>query len=498
MAEVATSSDITGEHETVNIEARPNNPITEEWKAILRGMNSVTSTPSRESKRGMMQKVPQIMRIQNQQEYDPMVVSLGPYHHSKQELQLAEKFKPIALRLYVSYCLGSTTDDLYNKVLEVIGFARRSYIEGSTDAYSDEELALMMLLDACFILNVIHCVSLKLPYLQEQETRFPYYSLTPFTPSVDVEMDEERMTDVDRVVLIYHEHLGGLGWVNIFRDMFLLENQLPCEVLHVLLLFRFGSRETGDDMIKKFIDFIVYRQRIRKNEVLIFSSQRFHPPLHLLEIYRTSFLNRSHSQQHSGRWKDKCRLSESSYTHYTHSCRSVTELKAKGIRFRPSIGKSLTDIKFDSNTLFGQLELPPRIITSKAKAIFLNLIAYEMCPYTPNDFSVTSYFGFMKSLINHPNDVKELRSKHILLNKLDSDKDVANMYADISIPTVNNAIFEDVEESIQEHYNNKAKTWIAELISEYLSSPWTAIALLAAIFLLVLSFLQTYFTISKA
>ncbi|KAK3019463.1 hypothetical protein RJ639_005147 [Escallonia herrerae] len=78
-----------------------------------------------------------------------------------------------------------------------------------------------------------------------------------------------------------------------------------------------------------------------------------------------------------------------------------------------------------------------------------------MCPHTPNDFSLTSYIGFMKSLINHPNDVKLLRSNHILLNKLNSDEELAKMYAEMSIPTVNNAIFMSVQERMQEHYNSR-------------------------------------------
>ncbi|KAK2978435.1 hypothetical protein RJ640_023594 [Escallonia rubra] len=119
-----------------------------------------------------------------------------------------------------------------------------------------------------------------------------------------------------------------------------------------------------------------------------------------------------------------------------------------------------------------------------------------MNPHTPNDFGVTSYIGFMKSLINHPDDVKVLRSKHILLDKLNSDEELAKIYMEISIPTVNNAFFIEVQEKIQEHYNSMAKRWIAQMISLYLSNPWTAIGLLAATLLLVLNFLQTYFTIS--
>ncbi|KAK2978437.1 hypothetical protein RJ640_023596 [Escallonia rubra] len=455
----------------------------EEWKAAISGEQKIGGVLN-EKRRRIIHRISPLLRANksNEKEYDPVVVSLGPYHHNKGELQLAEKFKPRTLRMFLAHCFNKTIDDLCEVVLAMVDIARSSYVEGSTDAYDDEEFSRMMLLDACFILSVI-CGDT----FQTENT-----DCDPFTPSL-VAMDNMM---VDPVVLQYHEHLGALGWANIFRDMFLLENQVPYEVLRVLINFTFDIGNEREATMNRFVDFIVHRQRTSQPEGRTLStsiSQR--QPSHLLEMYRTSFLRFDSNQKHSP--KAKFRVDgKNRFTNYTHSCRSATELKAKGINFSPSTGKSLTDIDFNSFDFFGKLEIPSRVITPSAKAIFLNLIAYEMSPHNPNDFSVTSYIGFMKSLINHPADVKMLRSNRILLNKLNSDEELAKMYMEISIPTVNNAIFMNVQERIQEYYNSRAKTWIAQMISRYLSSPWTAIGLLAATLLLVLTFLQTYFTIS--
>ncbi|KAK3019467.1 hypothetical protein RJ639_005151 [Escallonia herrerae] len=478
--------------ETIKIDVDGDYRAIKEWEAAIRGEQIFTGVANEKNRR-IIHKISPMLRTDksNEKEYDPVVVSLGPYHHNKGELQLAEKFKPRTLLMFLASCPGKTIDDLCERVLAMVDIARSCYVEGSTDAYDDKEFSRMMLLDACFILSVICSEIFQRRYMGNQTlpTKNTNFQLTPSLGARD-------QKEVDPVVLLYHEHLGALGWANIFRDMFLLENQVPYEVLRVLINFRSNVGNEPEETMNSFVDFIVHRQGTSMPEGRTLStsiSQR--RPSHLLEMYRTSFLRFDSNQKHSP--KAKFRVDgKNRFTNYTHSCRSATELKAKGINFRPSTGKSLTDIDFNSFGFYGQLEIPSRVITPSAKATFLNLIAYEMSPHTPNDFSVTSYIGFMKSLINHPDDVKVLRSNHILLNKLNSDEELAKMYVEISIPTVNNAIFMNVQERIQEHYNSKAKTSISQMISRYLSSPWTAIGLLAATLLLVLTFLQTYFTIS--
>ncbi|KAK2995071.1 hypothetical protein RJ640_028241 [Escallonia rubra] len=429
--------------ETIKIDVADDYLAIKEWEAALGGKQTNTSLLNNKN-RNIIHKISPLLRTDksNKKEYDPVVVSLGPYHHNKGELQLAEKFKSRTLQMFLASCEGITIDDLCEGVLAMVDIARSCYVEGSTDAYDDEEFSRMMLMDACFILTIICSEIFDWRYMGNQR---PHTKNTNFALTLSLGARDD--TKVDHVVLLYHEHL-------------------------------------------------VHRERTSEPEgrtsSTSVSQQR---PSHLLEMYRTSFLRFDSNQKHSP--KAKFRVDgKNRFTNYTHSCRSTTELKAKGIHFRPSTGKYLTDIDFNSFGFYGQLEIPSRVITPSAKAIFLNLIAYEMSPHTPNDFSVTSYIGFMKSLINHPDDVKVLRSNHILLNKLNSDEELAKMYMEISIPTVNNAIFMIVQERIQEHYNSRGKTWIAQMISRYLSSPWTAIGLLAATSLLVLTFLQTYFTIS--
>ncbi|KAG8363660.1 hypothetical protein BUALT_Bualt19G0045600 [Buddleja alternifolia] len=181
---------------------------------------------------------------------------------------------------------------------------------------------------------------------------------------------------------------------------------------------------------------------------------------------------------------------------YYHSFRSVTDLKAKGIHFRPSPTESLMDVKFTSNFLYAQVQLPFWCVSVNSKVFFLNIIAFEFSPNNLTCCEVTAYMHFMKSLIERPEDVKELREKRILITMLGSDEEVLSVYKEINTYWgFNDHIYHDVKEKIQSHYNSKRKTWIAELIHTYFRSPWTILTFLAAFTLLCLSSLQTCYTV---
>ncbi|KAH1260472.1 hypothetical protein GmHk_02G003587 [Glycine max] len=77
-------------------------------------------------------------------------------------------------------------------------------------------------------------------------------------------------------------------------------------------------------------------------------------------------------------------------------------------------------------------KLPEIVVDDTTAATVLNLIAYEMCPDFENDYGICSYVSFLDSLIDHPDDVKALRSEQILLNSLGSDEKVANLFNTIS------------------------------------------------------------------
>ncbi|KAJ0078904.1 hypothetical protein Patl1_23454 [Pistacia atlantica] len=119
-----------------------------------------------------------------------------------------------------------------------------------------------------------------------------------------------------------------------------------------------------------------------------------------------------------------------------------------------------------------------------------------MCPDFLNDFGVSSYVGFLDTLIDKAQDVKELRDKQILHNFLGSDEEVAKLFNKIGTDIVSNpTIYRDVKSKIQRRYDNKLMTSIAQFNHQHFRSPWSALAFLAAIIALAATVAQAIYTI---
>ncbi|XP_076905834.1 UPF0481 protein At3g47200-like [Bidens hawaiensis] len=125
--------------------------------------------------------------------YVPKVVSIGPYHFGKPELDPVEKLKPH----FTMKLLGRPEDlrSLCNKLAEpgMVQELRNFYEENSTTEFSDMDFAKMMLLDACFIY---------------------YYTIFIY------DGNPERCLELKTSQI-----------VSISKDLLLLENQIPYKVL---------------------------------------------------------------------------------------------------------------------------------------------------------------------------------------------------------------------------------------------------------------------------
>ncbi|KAH7851771.1 hypothetical protein Vadar_016342 [Vaccinium darrowii] len=125
--------------------------------------------------------------------------------------------------------------------------------------------------------------------------------------------------------------------------------------------------------------------------------------------------------------------------------------------------------------------------------MLLNLEAFEACSDNTNDLGVTSYIWFMESIVDQDEDVKELQSKGIPINSIGWDKYVVDLFKDIITglaPRVDAYLL--VKTSIAMHLV-KAKwtpiqiaTWVKDVMR---------FAVLYAVVDILLSFIQTYFTV---
>ncbi|CAA3007677.1 Hypothetical predicted protein [Olea europaea subsp. europaea] len=398
------------------------------------------------TKKPQMERVPSLLR-QNKSYtncYDPLIVSIGPYHHGNQKCEEFEKLKiPISHKFWYA-CIDNhvSIEQLYEEVVKVGKSARECYNKGWTDGYDDELFNRMMFLDACFVLHIMFIVRIENAHNWTDENLKEVYD----------RLDKS----------FYH----------VLRDLFLLENQIP------LLTNSFSNA------VKKFLKKMTGRSSESGPEEEI---QNWDESPHLLHLVRQKLI-----------WpfkhEKKNLMAYIREPNARESYLSVTELQSAGIYFKPSKTRNLIDVEFKSRLVFGTLTLPSIRVDHLTKTLLLNLVAYEMCPHGPSDLRVTSYICLMDSLIDNADDVKELKKRRILINKLGSDEKLAQFFNEISTDLVPPFLaYLDAKLKIDNHCKHKGHIWMAEWVHKYFSSPWALMAFLGAILALALTMAQTYF-----
>ncbi|KAL0006812.1 hypothetical protein SO802_008314 [Lithocarpus litseifolius] len=440
-------------------------------------------------------KVPLRLRkakgIRSEDYFDPTVTSFGPYHHGKRELQEIDTIKDEVMLKFIKES-GKSFPEFYYKVRKMIDHTRACYVDCSKEKYCDDTLALIMLRDGCFI-----------SYL------------------LDIVVEAEKW---DKVSELFVNHGKLLGLISVAKDMVLLENQIPLSVLELLMSLRYNNKKVVPKMIKQFIYYVFLG--ISLEDVLEDMNVEFwgispeevpkdineEPQAHcLLECIQKEF-----SKVVDGKKERSLCLNFVPFVNSSKkepdliddfpSYRSLSELKAKGIHFKPinssphSFKKrksfSIFDIEFIQGFFYSQLKLPPLVLGHASVILWNNLIAFELSPACKTNIVFVSYISFLNALIANPDDVKELRSKRILLNFAGSDEEMFKFFKEISTGSIqDSSIYRNIREDIEKHCRSKIRTWAAEIIYKYFRNPWSALGLFAGIAVVVLSFLQTYFTI---
>ncbi|KAI4356957.1 hypothetical protein L6164_000933 [Bauhinia variegata] len=279
------------------------------------------------------------------------------------------------------------------------------------------------------------------------------------------------------------------------RDLLLLENQLPYQVLKLLV---------HDEMevelklsMRRFCELqnmfkVKYSSQHRpfltepeRQKQIVESTG---PPSHILDCLYNTVL----SFPESGQTMDDLPVRLLDQEQITY--RSIRELKASAIQIERIENDALASFSRSKGCFFdtARLRLRPLILDDSTIPILLNLIAYEMCSDFKNDFHISSFIKFLDLLIDDPEDVKELRREGILQHSLGSDKHVSEFFNIIGSGLVQNPhAFPFLNHVMEWHYKNKFRIWMAEAYYTHCRSPLTIIALTAAATLLILTIIQT-------
>ncbi|KAJ4842293.1 hypothetical protein Tsubulata_028860 [Turnera subulata] len=574
------------------------------------------STRRRMLNRPLIQKVPFMLsnRSSIKKYYVPKTVSFGPLHYLKHELHLAEKFKRQLAKCFVKACCpsGMSIRALYDKIIPPEFQKPQADSRQKSNKPEDDTAKAIPPADSKQKSNKPEdtakakppaadskqkskesedTAKAKPPTDSKQKSTEPEETATKLQPSPDTYImqwrklyEEGTFEDIsyDRLALILlvdgcavlfyilwftdpdqiKEDVKQMIATDIafeLQDLFLLENQIPFEVLKFLMENTRQGKVYWMDIIKKFIgnyvggpntqqdttskhvyDEITGSLHTKQEDEESSIGERNHQedPIHLLGLTRDTLVGPHHDvvvppTNEGGRGQQLTTQNQSSVqkrgpnivARATTSAGRVQqqttpskegkirhprqrlyafhyaqELKEAGIKLTRSQTSYLKDRAFSSHHCFGKLELPPIIVDEFMATLFYNLIAYERLPDFTNDYQVTAHICFLDTLIGQVQDVAELRAAGILYNRLGRDDEVCTLFHEmaadiIPFPDPCWDIQQKIDNYFKEMEKNKLVSWLGEAMKLYFRSPWTVIAFLAGAFTILVTVVQTYFTI---
>ncbi|GAU49396.1 hypothetical protein TSUD_366900 [Trifolium subterraneum] len=424
-----------------------------------------------------IQRVPKFLR-QNERfaKYcSPKIISFGPIHHNSKSLEEGEHYKLLWTSIFVAeYGKRIGQDDnqacqlLFKKIEDSIEELKNMFTEDAIEGYNDNDLAWILFVDGCSLLH--------------------------FMENIDEQYPEALNLKFDRLMFM-------------FRDVYLLENQLPSKMLDILckekgldLELCYGNYQSMGEWKRLGIESIALGHRI---------------PFHILDSIRSNFLVSDNIEGQNQFVLENTISSENvcnqELNFNWNTYKSIRDLKKVGIQVMANEKDEWrwSNISFKSKWFSGELRLPRFLFNDVTPYFFRNLIAYEMCPDVHYNYECCSFFSFMDSLVDNAEDVKELRLAGVFQNLLGSDEDLANLFNELGddLPTkmcchgtYTNAVayskkYIQIKRQIERHYTNKWKTWLAQAYNTHFNTPWAMIAFLAALLALLLTFIQTWYAI---
>ncbi|KAL1532797.1 UPF0481 protein [Salvia divinorum] len=196
---------------------------------------------------------------------------------------------------------------------------------------------------------------------------------------------------MDKLRIMWRELGMFITLAILSRDLLLLQNQIPRYVVETLMNSRYGAGKF-DDLLNRYLCVAIYGEYREK--------RLCSKPVHIVEAIHMLIVLEPEKTSHgcckctmlccfkvkqefnnapnASAAQNNRRAKKDNIKKFVHSFRSVTELKAKGIRFKPNSTQSLMDVSFESVFFYGLLQLPEWGVSNKTRVTFMNLIGYQL------------------------------------------------------------------------------------------------------------------------
>lgn len=170
--------------------------------------------------------VPKELLAQMPEAYTPQSVSIGPYHHWRSELYDMERYKLASARRFQKRINGRKFEPVVVEEFKKYDWQIRSCYHKFID-YKEETLAWIMALDATFLLECLQF------YVRHA--------------------DKSSDVDVKQLGRVLHPTGTGSTHNSVFRDLMMLENQLPLFLLQNLLELQLGSKAKAEERLSSLL-----------------------------------------------------------------------------------------------------------------------------------------------------------------------------------------------------------------------------------------------------
>ncbi|XP_065878739.1 uncharacterized protein [Euphorbia lathyris] len=201
-------------------------------------------------------RVPQNILDLHPRSFQPGIVSIGPYYHGEKKLQMMEEHKCRILGFFLDQLqeFGVVLDHLYQAIKEKEDQIRACYSQ-NIDKYSSGDLIEMMILDGCFIIQLLCVVGrIIIPESDDPIFNFPWMQSS------------------------------------ITRDLLMLENQIPFFVLQILYDKSVADHIIVPPLQELILTLINYSlPRYSKASKLCHKYKDFRGE-HILDFYRSTYI----------------------------------------------------------------------------------------------------------------------------------------------------------------------------------------------------------------
>uniref|UniRef100_A0A0E0DN57 Uncharacterized protein n=1 Tax=Oryza meridionalis TaxID=40149 RepID=A0A0E0DN57_9ORYZ len=412
---------------------------------------SLNIVHANESEFCLIPKIHDYIRVIDRDSYEPIVLSIGPYHNGSPEFSCMDREKWNCLDYILRLNCKKGLKDYVTIINGLEKQARRGQCQYQENTQRIGEWYNIFVLRDLFLL----------------ENQIPFFVIQGIYEEVVSKFPNKMETTdacLSSIAQCLEQHVQ-------YHPKAIQESNRPKDFDHLLHLCH-----------------MYFRPSSNQDECHSDTAHYIH---HFLQLGQ-DYLNLVYKQEAAN-------FSLSQNGHFPYQWRWATQYHEAGIKFRRRAyfkcrPHSLLDIKFRDAVL----EIPFLFVDESTSSLFRNLIALEQTsPNVGND--VIAYVLFMAKLLSMSDDVALLSRNGIVAHHLRTDREVSQLFTKLTKGVVfdmyGNYYLKHLCLALEAHYQNRLHKWIAWLRHNHFSNPWLAVAGLAGAIVLFCTVAQTFLTV---